>query len=309
MSSWHSQALVGKKGNRSDAIILSPSPFINFVRPDLVWGTDENAGPVDIWNSQKGFLVQSINPYSYALNFPTTGADGLYFDLDIEGVDASQLTWEPVTHEGITATVEWKIGKWDDWLDNPEDVTRVTLTGPKLNNSWLAESPSYPGLVYKPNLPQTFELVGKDSKGHEVVTYGFVLQKWFVLRDADDRWPGVPSHAKWCEGLGYRLPKAKDLTNAICLDYDHNPDNDLCRGVVGATPSSSGNHYQRRIGAGFFTEWGKMYYYYGARFGNDGYSVSDPSTDNKTYFAVTSFDGEVLRTPLNVGYEGLCVTP
>jgi hypothetical protein len=49
----------------------------------------------------------------------------LYFDFDIDGVDASQLTWEPVTHEGITATVQWKIGKWDGWFDGSEDVLRV----------------------------------------------------------------------------------------------------------------------------------------------------------------------------------------
>ncbi|NUF50267.1 hypothetical protein [Gilliamella sp. ESL0250] len=319
-SSWYSQALVGKKGNRSDAIILSPSPFINFVRPNLIWGVGDNAGPGDIWNSQKGFLVQSINPYSYELNFPTTGADGLYFDLDIEGVDTSQLTWEPVTHEGITATVQLQhitaAEGWDMWMDGPEDVTRVTLTGPRAdgyivdaNGNYLdiSEHPTYPGLIYKPKLPQTFELVGKDKNGNEVVTYGFVLQKWFLGRDTDSRGPGVPSHAEWCNGLGYRLPKVKDLTNAVCRHND--PDSGECYGAVGAKPSSSGNYYQRRIGAGFFTEWGKMVFYFGrTRYSDDGYPVSDPTGDN-TFFAVATFDGQVFRNPSHARYEGLCVTP
>ncbi|WP_141673017.1 hypothetical protein [Gilliamella sp. App6-5] len=311
LTSWNLQALVGKNNrgvnNRSDAIIL-PSAVVNFARPNLIWGTDENAGPSGVWDPSKGFFTQSTHPASYALNFPTTGADGLYFDLDIAGVDASELIWEPVTHEGITATVEWQhiTDGWSVWMDGPEEVTRVTLAGPKLNNSWLAELPSYPGLVYKPNLPQTFELVGKDREGNEVVTYGFVLHQWFLARDAEG--DGDVSHAEWCNGLGYRLPKVKDLTNAVCLDYDHDPDNDECYGAVGATPSSSGNYYQRQIGAGFFTEWGKMRYYFKAGFSDDGYPVTDPTGDD-TFFAVVTFDGSVFRNPSYVIYEGLCVTP
>ncbi|NUF48337.1 hypothetical protein [Gilliamella sp. ESL0250] len=318
-SLWHSQALASKNGrvvnNRSDAIVLSPSPFINFARPNLVYGTRENAGPAGIWHPKKGFFTQSINPSSYALNFPTTGANGLYFDLDIEGVDASELTWEPVTHEGITATVTQKATSHyeDDWLDGPEDVTRVILTGPRVNDDDVDENgnyleisqhPTYLGLVGKPNLPQTFELVGKDKEGNVVVTYGFVLQKWFLLRNSVWNY-NAPTHAEWCDGLGYRLPKVKDLTNAFCRGFDRHE----CQGAVGATPSSKGNYYQRQIGAGFFTEWGAMYHYTeGSDFGNDGHPVSDPTGDN-TYFAVTTFDGQVLRNPAYIDYEGLCVTP
>ncbi|NUF49863.1 hypothetical protein [Gilliamella sp. ESL0250] len=309
----------GRGGNRSDSIIVPPSPFINFVRPNLVWGTRENAGPVDIWNPKKGFFVKSINPSSYELNFPTTGANGLYFDLDIEGVDARQLTWEPVTHEGITATVQWEIGEWDGWFDGPEDVLRVTITGPRLDDSEVDENgnyldigqkPTYPGLIYKPNLPQTFELVGKDSEGNGVVTYGFVLQKWFLVRDIWDI-ESAPTHAEWCDGLGYRLPKVKDLTNAVCRGYNSSQ----CRGAgaIGATPSSTGNHYQRQIGAGLFSEWGKMYYYIGAEFGGDDFPTTD-SANGVPFFTVASFDGQIMKgyesTPLHpVIYDGLCVTP
>ncbi|OCG62481.1 hypothetical protein [Gilliamella sp. GillExp13] len=104
--SWNVQAN-GKKaraGNRSDAIIIL-SPVINYVRPNLFLGNDKYAGPADIWNPDKGFLVQSTNPKSYNLNFPTTGAHNLYFDLLISGVDINELTWKPVTLGGITATV------------------------------------------------------------------------------------------------------------------------------------------------------------------------------------------------------------
>ncbi|MWN32973.1 MULTISPECIES: hypothetical protein, partial [unclassified Gilliamella] len=52
------------------------------VRPNLFMGGTGSdpryAGPANIWNPSKGFLVQSTSPSSYDRNFPTTGADGLY---------------------------------------------------------------------------------------------------------------------------------------------------------------------------------------------------------------------------------------
>ncbi|KDN09498.1 hypothetical protein [Gilliamella sp. Imp1-1] len=82
-SSWDVQAN-GKKArasNRSDAIMLQPSAVINYVRPNLNFGDDEYAGPANIWNPSKGFLVQSTKPESYNLNFPTTGMHNLYFGM------------------------------------------------------------------------------------------------------------------------------------------------------------------------------------------------------------------------------------
>ncbi|OCG52601.1 hypothetical protein A9G38_05215 [Gilliamella sp. Imp1-1] len=162
-SSWNVQAN-GKKaraGNRSDAIII-PSPVINYARPNLHVGTGLSAGPADIWNPDKGFLVQSINPESYSLNFPTTGAHNLYFDLLISGVDINELTWEPVTLGGITATVTNVVAN-DRWIpqeDKGEVVVRVKLTGPEARNQWYNP---HPNPIAMPQLPQTFELVGSGS--------------------------------------------------------------------------------------------------------------------------------------------------
>lgn len=129
----------------------------------------------------RGYLIQSTNPASYGLNFPTTGMDGYAFDLDIRGVDASQLTWQPVTHSGITATVSWtKTSSRDKYPSGkrPEYVTRVTLTGPKPSYSQIQSN--NPSPLSKPTLPQTFELVGRDSAGNALITYGFELKQWFV---------------------------------------------------------------------------------------------------------------------------------
>jgi hypothetical protein len=160
-SSSNLQALNGKKaraGNRSDAIVI-PSPVIDYVRPNLFSGDDKFAGPVDIWNPDKGFLVQSINPESYNLNFPTTGAHNLYFDLLITEVDINELKWEPVTHEGITATVTNVVPNdyWIPWEDFAKVVAHVKLTGPEARNQWDNPNPSR---IAIPKLPQMFELVG-----------------------------------------------------------------------------------------------------------------------------------------------------
>ncbi|MWN32368.1 MULTISPECIES: hypothetical protein [unclassified Gilliamella] len=253
------------------------------VRPNLLYGGTTGidsgddpryAGPANIWSPTKGFLVQSTNSSSYELNFPTTGADGLYFDLDIGGLDGSQLTWSPVTHSGITATVRWTrplTGTFtasngftiqaDEWIRNKsKNVARVTLHGPRASYSQI--NSSSPSSLTRPPLPQTFELVGRDRSGNEV-KYGFVLKQWFVNRSSQTA--NASTQTAWCRSLGYRMPKVRDLTNS---NYQN----------LGASPRSSDNHYMRHIGAGFFTEWGSMRHYAAADFVeryDTGYWTSD----------------------------------
>ncbi|MCO6537107.1 hypothetical protein GYW75_10135 [Gilliamella sp. ESL0232] len=297
-SSWNVQAN-GKKaraGNRSDAIII-PSPVINYARPNLYVGTGFSAGPADIWNLRKGFLVQSINPESYSLNFPTTGAHNLYFDLLISGVDINELTWEPVTHEGITATVTNVVANdcWINWIadeDKGQVVARVKLTGPEARNQWYNP---HPNPIVMPQLPQTFELVGRDRDGVEVVKYGFELRQWFVNRGRQLN--TYSDHLAWCNSLGYRMPRVRDLTNS---NYNN----------LGATPSSGWNRYQRNIGAGFFTEWGYMDNYTDAGFVSDVYLTSDATGNYNYQFLVDSRFGIVFSS-ISASYPryGLCTAP
>jgi hypothetical protein len=300
-SSWNVQAN-GKKaraGNRSDAIMLQPSPVIHYARPKISPGSKEYAGPADIWNQYKGFLVQSINPESYNLNFPTTGAHNLYFDLFISGVDINELTWEPVTLGGITATVTNVVTKV--WLNPYEDreqvVARVRLTGPDARNQW--DNP-HPNPIAKPKLPQTFELVGRDIYGVEVVKYGFVLRQWFVNRGG--RADEYSNQTTWCNSLGYRMPRVRDLTNSKCgVESNYFP-------CISATPSSVHSGYQRRIGAGFFTEWGSMHYYTDAGFVFGGnFWTSDAAGSYQ--FTVNSSYGYVYSCSTVCYRPGLCTAP
>ncbi|SCC09452.1 hypothetical protein [Gilliamella intestini] len=358
--SWGLQAANDKNGQskRSDAIIfLSKQATITYVRPNLSFNghsmgggagdTELVAGPVNMWDYDKGFLVQSMNPELYGLNFPTTGMDGLYFDLLIEGVDADELTWEPVTHEGITATVT-RIEANDYWIpkDNQfppigsynepnypngtEVVTRVTLTGPQARSQWDND---HPGGIRVPKLPQKFELVGKDRDGYEVVKYGFELKQWFVIR----KMPGTGRYSikgyryeeslmekdrkknpkrysyansqAWCESLGYRLPHIRDLTNAQC---GHTMDTAYhCKGAVSATPTSpfKGAGYQRRIGAGMTGEWGDLTRY---RIGLYGY-LFDFWTDDTRYsdnphpFVVDIIVGGISTNSVSIWSSSRCI--
>jgi len=87
------------------------------------------------------------------------------------------------------------------------------------------------------------------------------------------------------------MPKVKDLTNS----------NE--RGL-GATPLSTGNYYQRHIGAGLFTEWGYMKDYRNANFSTYG---GYWTTDNQ--FAVWSGSGWLYTVVSPRTSNGLCVYP
>ena len=250
------------------------SPSVCFAKPNLNAGTGPHAGFAWIWNSDKGFLTQSVS--SYGLNFPTTGANNLYFDLEIVG--SEPLTWAQVSRGGITATM----------TNSTSTSVRVTLTGPVATDSqWESDNP---GNIDQPSLPQVFELIGRDSHGNAIVKYGFELKQWFVNRGAKKGY-NYSSISSWCPNIGYRMPKVKDLTNS----------NE--RGL-GATPLSKGNYYQRHIAAGLFTEWGYMKQYQNANFATYG---GYWTTDNQ--FAVWSGSGWLYAVISPRDSNGLCVYP
>ncbi len=255
-------------------------PAICFVKPNVVHERREYNGPDWLWDSNKGFRIQSTSPSSYNLNFPTTGAHGFYFDLDIGGV--GPLSWAPVSREGITANMYY--------LNNT--TLRVTLTGPVIPPSqWHSKNPNR---IAKPTLPQTFELIGRDSRGNEVVKYGFVLNKWFV--NNGDGINKLDELSALCKKIGgYKVVTVRDLTNA---NFDG----------LGATPSSSGNHFQRRIGAGLLSEWGTVYLYSGANFYNDWYVTRNKLGSNSIVVHLGTGLAKVARM-YDTKAGMLCVVP
>lgn len=166
---------------------------------------------------------------------------------------------------------------------------RVTLKGPVVTDSsqYFSENPRP---IYRPRLPQTFELIGRDRKGNSVVKYGFKLKQWFVNRGhAQSDYSHTVS---WCNRIGYSMPRVVDLTNST---YER-----------GANFPSSGNYYQRRIGAGFFTEWGALEDgYYKAEFLSNWYW----SRGSEIVRVVKPRDGVVFYHYTDNRFYGLCVYP
>ncbi|MWP49353.1 MULTISPECIES: hypothetical protein [unclassified Gilliamella] len=147
--------------------------------------------------------------------------------------------------------------------------------------------------------------MGRDNDGNEVV-YGFVLQKWFVNRG--NKLDNNFNQASWCNSIGYRMPQVKDLTNAVCSNRWSGW---WCRGAVASTPSSTGNYFTRRIGMGFFTEWGDMRGY-GGKVNFSGYThywTSDYDLNRYRQFIVKSNLGSVYAYEPNESLSGLCVFP
>ncbi|OCG78744.1 hypothetical protein A9G42_02550 [Gilliamella sp. Nev6-6] len=71
--------------------------------------------------------------------------------------------------------------------------------------------------------------------------------------------------------------------------------------------ASSGHHYQRQIGAGFFSEWGDIIYYKGAGIANAWFWTSDPYGGWR--FRIDSTAGSVDGDyPYNHN-NGLCIYP
>ncbi|MCX8581114.1 hypothetical protein J3U18_05350 [Gilliamella sp. B3482] len=265
------------------------SAEVCFAKPSLNWNTDNYVGPPSIFDRKNGFLTQSVTPASYDLNFPTTGLHGLEFDLLISGNNQA-LSWSRVALGGVVVSM----------TNSTPTSVHVTLSGPVATLS--QKNSSNPGNIPRPALPKTFELVGRDSNGNAVVKYGFTLKQWFVNRG--DYQGTYNSNLSWCNHIGYRMPRVKDLTNATCQGFNSG---EFCRGLVGAIPSSSHNTYQRRIGAGFFTEWGKMDDYSGAGFTYYNYKTSDLNLNGNAYFYVSASNGYVNYRDSNYN-PGLCVS-
>ncbi|OCG06403.1 hypothetical protein A9G15_10435 [Gilliamella apis] len=287
-------------GNATYYINPKAAPVICYARPNLRWRWGLSAA---VWEPNKGFLTQSVTPSSYGLNFPTTGANNLYFDLLIAGTN-QDLSWAPVSHGGITATMT-------DSSDYYYYSVRVTLTGPVATRS--QQESNNPSRIARPSLPQVFELVGRDSNGNAVVKYGFELKQWFVNRGKV--YTTYSRNLSWCNNIGYRLPKVRDLTNAVCQGWSSR---DHCEGAVGATPSSPENELRRHIGAGFFTEWGDMRSYTGVNFDDwlEYYWTNDNLESNSQFhYHVSSYKGSISDTKNSApgtgeyNLDGLCVYP
>ncbi|OCG07975.1 hypothetical protein A9G13_07165 [Gilliamella sp. wkB178] len=275
---------------------ISPKagPTVCYARPNLHYGTNHEQataglntyfgnflGPADIWNPEKGFLVQSTTPSNYNRNFPTTGSNMLHFDLLVTGIDVSTLTWPTVRQGGITATMTLNPPVDSNFNPDGASSVRVTLTGPKWESRGTGSTA----------LPKLFEIVGYDSSNRAVIKYGFVLKYWFVHKGYIEAKRN--EIIQWCSEIGYDMVSIGRLTNAVYI----NP---------GQSWVAPDNSYHRNIGVGLFTEWGDPRAYADAGYGNYYYWTG---TDSRILYAVSATTGTVAREPDNyVKEKMICVS-
>lgn len=261
-------------GINSDAVrvfdTLTPVYSVDYAKPDITTaGMDFDVS--SIWNATNGFVTQSTTPATYNRNFPTVGADGLYFDLILSCTGATNLDWDAVTVNGITAT--------------PSNITptslRITLSGPSATIT--QSNDSYP-VPADPFINGT-ELVIKGKKsGVTVIEYGFVLNKWFIARHRNSA--GVtfyPNQQQWCNSIGnsgmnYIIASYLDLSNT-------------------ASPNGyPNNNVKRTIDGSLMAEWGQLINYNIAAFntgaGGGGYITSDLFSPGD-HLQVSDNDGSV----------------
>lgn len=263
-----------------------------WIRPNMDFNIGNWGGPSNIWDQNNGFYNQN----DYNRNFPTTGMNGLYFDLGI-GSGGRKLNWPSVERGGIRADME---SNWDG------SNVRVKLSGPQA--SFAQQMLERPGWVNRPSLPQTFELIGYDNNGNAAIKYGFVIRKWYIHRAAREY--NVETQKNWCANTGYRLVKVNDLTNAWCNNWwdSRSP----CKGAVGASPSSPENHLQRQIGAGLLSEWSWLNFYGGMAYTEWVYWTDDIKSNSGsfTYNFIVKSTGEIdYAIAQNDKYLAMCVTP
>ena len=286
------------------------TPVVCFAKPDLEFGKLENftdgvhdfRGPPTMWNENRGFIPQSTDPSSYHLNFPTTGMYDIYFDLEIGGSNQA-LSWSSVTDgDGRISIIFSNVSNTN---------VRVQLKGPHVSSKREIDSDN-PSRVAIPSLPQTFELVGRDSRGNQVVKYGFKLKQWFINRKVTSSATSsfVESHIDWCQKIGYRLANVSDYTNASCQGIGKYACDKYSAGLVGALPSSPNNFFQRVIGAGLFSEWGPLPNY-GIIKHNVSYAAADRN-GTRAYRYVSSGVGMISASFDLIKYSrapGACVYP
>nr|WP_143426102.1 hypothetical protein [Gilliamella apicola] len=184
------------------------------------WGGSNYSGPPSQWDDAKGFKRQDLN--NPASNFPTTGMNGLFFEMDMVDSLGSEMAFDksPST-SGIDLNITGN-----------GSIAKVRLVGPQ-DGANATEAATA--------VPTTFILYSDSAKTNKV--YSFTIQKWFIARK--DSVSQYVQAEQYCNHLGYQIPTVNQLTNANSQYWN--------QGLAG-----QGNNYQHRIGGGLLAEWGEV---------------------------------------------------
>jgi hypothetical protein len=202
--------------NVSQTYLIPFKPTICYLKPSLIYGEGKYAGVASVWNAKQGFIYDESKT-----NFPTTGMDGLIYDVKILGVDVLEEQMDRIYSS--SAHVDLML------LPVDNQTLNITLRGPTKDNPQS----------FSPNIFTV--LIGPR------ITYRFKINNWFIQNnDQSLTWANANN---WCNKLGnnqrYQLPAITQLSNAS-------------QDVSGQTGV---RNYTRAIGQGLLPEWGSLVSY------------------------------------------------
>lgn len=210
--------------------------FVCYAQPNIVYHSGFEPGFYDgtTWTNYQGYRVFSpSNSGNYSgqssitkNNFPSTGADGLYFYLTLAGIIPEKVVEingniirsdensniSLVLNAGKTSY--WSASKWragskntkgkfvgTHWNKGIEPAVKVTLNGPKFDST------------NKDFKPVTFKIYADKAKSQ--LLYEFRLMRWYIVQP-EVEYENQMAAINYCQKLGvnYRLPDVNDFTNA-----------------------------------------------------------------------------------------------
>jgi hypothetical protein len=244
------------------------------------------------WRAGEGFIPQDIN--NPVKNFPSTGANGLFFKIKVEGITAQQIiqfngqTVQPESGQGVILKLSAE--------GNKNNVVKIMLEGP----DQFSRDRTF--------IPSVFKLYADNDKKR--LLYSFKLARWYI-NTTKDRGKFTRQEAiNFCGDLryNYRLAGVSDLTNA-------NSTRDLGGWTRGLPDRDhTFDHYRRQLSyhngrmwiGGLFNEWGYVSAW-GGRYWTINSNRMSRWGDEK-YYHVINYSG---RIEFDTGNDSkvACVTP
>ncbi|MDF7667419.1 hypothetical protein PT273_06125 [Orbaceae bacterium ESL0727] len=274
---------------------VAPSVIACYAQPNLQYSESQPfgnssivsnwVGPASQWDNIQGFKTQNIN--SPSTNFPTMGANNLFFNLSMTGNGANYNNVrydKSPANSGLSLSIE---------SGGSTNIAKITLTGPKYGDSSATANTA---------VPTTFTIYADTNKTNKI--YSFTIGKWFIARPGE----GGGYNASYCRntyGSNYRIPNVTEYTNANG------------EGWTGGLPGQP-NNYQCRIGGGLFAEWGMVSsksslfggnaYYTGSGFDQvRAWAVEAGGIGQHSVSASSGYVGS--NNPGETAYRFVCVTP
>ncbi|OCG26322.1 hypothetical protein A9G11_00855 [Gilliamella sp. wkB108] len=286
-------------------------PYACYAKPSFNYDSATNPSLQDVdgpeWVAGKGFkaVIDDDDSNTSIVNFPSTGANNLYFDLILAGVTAKEVIDGypdgdfPSTAGGsVPQPPSAKLSIPPGQDANLSNQLRVTLIGPntgitKLRNNMFA--------------PTQFSLMYKKTN---TLIYKFSIVSWYMF--VNQQFNTIDEFKKFClrQGngwTGFNIAKVDQLTNANAYTWNNGISG---RQINNYRRSLNYNRSGKPVG-GIFSEWGSLseQNYPGSGWVADIY-ITQSTYDGDHRYYVDSRDGRILKQDgVSSNYGQVCAGP